>query len=217
MTEERRIADDTALGLFAYLDLTMAQTGFAVAGEAVELSERLDLSRLAAGLLARVAQLCDGFAGGQPRAVEEIQSLRAPIDEYWNLTRGRDIVEQRIAAMVISLVELELSDKIATNISESAAELISDATVGWRIVDLASQAITDELESDPHRRDGLSLYARRVIGEAAVLLQGVVVRRVGIRLALTGNSDEELSATTAVVDEILSAVAARIAGLGLSV
>lgn len=217
MTEERRIADDTALGLIALLDLTLAQAGFTGSPEAVDLSERLDIARLTAGLLTRVGQLCDGFAGGQPRAVTEIQTLRAPIDEYWNLTRGRDNVELHIAMMVVGLVELELVDRMIPQLSDSAAELLRDATVSWRIVDLGAQAVVEELARDPQRLDGLSLYARRVIGEAAVLVQGVVVRRTGLRVALTGDSDDELRATTAVVDEILSAVAARLSGTGLSV
>ena len=197
MTEERRIADDTALGLIAHLDLTLAQAGFADSPE--------------------VGRLCDGFAGGQPRAVAEIQTLRAPVDEYWNLTRGRDNVEARIATMVAALVELEVVDRMIPQLSESAAELLGDATVAWQVVDLGAQAVAEELERDPHRVDGLSLYARRVIGEAAVLLQGVVVRRTGLRVALTGEPDDELRATTAVVDQILSAVAARLSGMGLSV
>ena len=147
----------------------------------------------------------------------EIQTLRAPVDEYWNLTRGRDNVEARIATMVAALVELEVVDRMIPQLSESAAELLGDATVAWQVVDLGAQAVAEELERDPHRVDGLSLYARRVIGEAAVLLQGVVVRRTGLRVALTGEPDDELRATTAVVDQILSAVAARLSGMGLSV
>ena len=112
MSEERRPADDTALAMMAHLDLTMAEIGFAPTFEAIGLGERVDVSRLVAGLLLRVSQLCDGFAGGQACAVAEMETLRIPIDEFWAMTRPKDRVEQRLRILVAAALELELVERM---------------------------------------------------------------------------------------------------------
>ena len=203
--------------MMAHLDLTMAEIGFAPTFEAIGLGERVDVSRLVAGLLLRVSQLCDGFAGGQACAVAEMETLRIPIDEFWAMTRPKDRVEQRLRILVAAALELELVERMAPRLDASTVEAASDTTSAWRIVDLSSRAVVQELKTNPDRRDSLSLYARRVIGEAAVLVQGIVVRREGMRLALTGGLDPELQVSTVVVDGLLAAVATRVGALGLSV
>ena len=49
------------------------------------------------------------------------------------------------------------------------------------------------------------------------MCQRLVVRQPALLVALTGDSDDGLDASTAVLDEVLAAVAARVGRLGLSV
>ena len=63
----------------------------------------------------------------------------------------------------------------------------------------------------------MSLYARRLLGEAAVMAQRVLLRQEALRQAVVGGSEVASIDSSAVLDEVLAAVAARVGQLGLSV
>ncbi|MPN60070.1 hypothetical protein SDC9_207793 [bioreactor metagenome] len=49
------------------------------------------------------------------------------------------------------------------------------------------------------------------------MAQRLLVRQADLRIVLAGEADEELSISTAVLDDVLQATATRLAQLGLSV
>ena len=140
----------------------------------------------------------------------------SPVDEFWSMTRPRNLGEQRLRVMLMANLELELVQRVTAHVPEMAGEAIEPSASSWRAIDLGSQAVVSAIEA-ADRPDEMSLYARRLLGESAVMCQRLVGRQPALRVALTGDSDDGLDASTAVLDEVLAAVAARVGRLGLSV
>ena len=87
----------------------------------------------------------------------------------------------------------------------------------WRAIDHGSSQVLEATTTHTRSLDELSLYARRLLGEVVVMAQRLLVRQADLRIVLAGEADEELSISTAVLDDVLQATAARLAQLGLSV
>ena len=126
----------------------------------------------------------------------------SPVDEFWSMTRPRNLGEQRLRVMLMANLELELVQRVTAHVPEMAGEAIEPSASSWRAIDLGSQAVVSAIE-DADRPDEMSLYARRLLGESAVMCQRLVVRQPALRVALTGDSDDGLDASTAVLDEVI--------------
>lgn len=204
------------LAVLAYQNLRVAESLLVRAEESTELADLLPVARVAADALARFTLACDAIPGGQAAAQQAMEPIVSPVDEFWAMTRPRSRAEQRLRVMVVASTELEIVQRALAHIPEMAAEAIGPSAPAWRAIDHGSQATVAAIELAGNGSDELSLYARRLLGETAVMCQRVIVRQPALRVALTGGADEELTASTAVLDEVLAAVAARVAGLGLS-
>ncbi|MGB3954863.1 MAG: ferritin-like fold-containing protein [Brooklawnia sp.] len=204
------------LAVLAYQNLRVAESLLTRAEEPTELADRLPVARVAADALTRFTLACDAIPGGQTVAQQAMEPIVSPVDEFWAMTRPRSWAEQRLRVMVVASTELEVVQRALTHVPEMAAEAIGSTAAAWRAIDHGSQAAVAAVQLGGNGSDELSLYARRLLGETAVMCQRVIVRQPALRVALTGGMDEELTASTAVLDEVLAAVAARVAGLGLS-
>lgn len=193
----------------------MAQSLLQREAGATDLGDLLPVARIAADALVRFTQACDAIPGGQTAAQAAMVPIISPVDEFWSMTRPRNLGEQRLRVMLVANLELELVQRVTAHVPEMAGEAIEPSASSWRAIDLGSQAVVSAIEDAD--RPTMSLYARRLLGESAVMCQRLVVRQPALRVALTGDSDDGLDASTAVLDEVLAAVAARVGQLGLSV
>lgn len=209
-------AGTSLLALLAYQNLRVAQSLLRPEEGPTDLGELLPVARIAAEALTRFTHACDAIAGGQTAAQAAMVPITSPVDEFWSMTRPRNLGEQRLRVMVVANLELELVQRVIEHVPEIAGETLEPAAALWRVIDLGSQGVVRAIEQ-ADGPDEMSLYARRLLGESAVMSQRLVVRQPALRVALTGESDDNLSASTAVLDEVLAAVAARVGQLGLSV
>lgn len=216
MSNQNQAEPTTALlGLVGYLDLCIGES--LCASAEAGLGERLLAARLSAETLQRSVRVCDAIVGGQNAARSAIESVTSPVDEFWAVTKPRVLVEQQLRLMVVASTELELVQRVAGPVSELAREAIAPTAGLWRAIDHGSSQTLEAIADQTRSVDELSLYARRLLGETAVMTQRLIVRQQTLRVALVGQPDDDLSASTALLDEVLGAVTARIAQLGLSV
>lgn len=209
-------AGTSLLALLAYQNLRVAQSLLHREAGATDLGDLLPAARIAADALVRFTQACDAIPGGQTAAQTAMVPIISPVDEFWSMTRPRNLGEQRLRVMLMANLELELVQRVTAHVPEMAGEAIEPSASSWRAIDLGSQAVVSAIK-DADSADEMSLYARRLLGESAVMCQRLVVRQPALREALTGDSDDGLDASTAVLDEVLAAMAARVGRLGLSV
>lgn len=216
MTNALTQSGTALLAIIAYQNLCLAESVQASGSDRGDLAGRLATARLGADALARFTRACDAIPGGQSAAQLAIEPIVSPVDEFWAMTRPRVAVERLLRVLVVASLELELVQAAEANIPEEAWEVAAPNSGLWRAIDLGAGAVAADM-ADARNTDELSLYARRTLGEAAVLGQRLLVRQPGLRWALTADDDQDLNASTKALDEVLAGVAARLAGQGLAV
>jgi hypothetical protein len=196
------------LAVLAYQDLCVAEALLRASASIDDLDERLQIGRVAGEALTRCNQACDEIPGGQAAALAAMKPITSPIDEFWTMTRPRVLVEQYLRVLAVSVFELELAQRSDLELAEVGL---------WRAIDHGAGRVHQAITEHQRSVDELSLYARRLVGEVAVMAQRLIVRQEALRAALTGQPDDELDASGAVLDDVLASVAARLGQLGLSV
>lgn len=207
----------TLLALLGYLSLSLAESLMPREGGATDLADRLPVARVSAEALARFTQACDAIPGGQSAALQAMEPIAGPVDEFWAMTRPRVRVEQRLRVLAVASLELELVQRARDHVPDVVWEAIEPSAGIWRAIDHGSQITMDAIADHSRSVDELSLYARRLLGEAAAMGQRLMIRQAPLRQALTGQPDDDVTVSVAVLDEVLSGVAARLGQLGLSV
>ena len=205
------------LAWLAYQNLWVAESLIAHQGVRTELGDRLTVARLSSDALCRFTAACDAIPGGQSAAQESMAPMLSPVDEFWTMTKPRVQVEQRLRLLVLASIELELVQRLEDRLPEPARSVLTPAAGLWRAIDHGSSQVLEATTTHTRSVDELSLYARRLLGEVVVMAQRLLVRQADLRIVLAGEADEELSISTAVLDDVLQATAARLAQLGLSV
>lgn len=205
------------LALLAYQNLRVAESLLPHDGGVTDFADRLTVARISAGVLTRFTQACDAIPGGQNAAHAAMEPIISPVDEFWSMTRPRVRVEQRLRVMAVASLELELVQRAQDNVPDIAWEAMEPSAALWRAIDHGSQSTIQAIVDHTRSADEMSLYARRLLGEAAVMGQRVLMRQEPLRRALTGVLDEDFSASTERLDEVLAGVATRLGQLGLSV
>ncbi|WIY83772.1 ferritin-like fold-containing protein [Propionimicrobium sp. PCR01-08-3] len=214
------IASEPCTALLAWLgyqNLWVAESSIVRSGSQTELADRLTVARLSADALDRCLQACDAIPGGQSAAAEKMAPIVSPVDEFWAVTKPRVQVEQRLRLMVLASVELELVQRLEDRLPEPAKSVLTSEAGLWRTIDDGGSQVADAINGHTRSADELSLYGRRLLGEVVVMAQRLLVRQPDLRIVLAGESDDELSISTAVLDEVLQSTAARLTQLGLSV
>lgn len=216
MNSDAAIEPGTALlALLAYQQMSMVES--VLRADSDDLAERLAVARMAADALVRSTRLCDAIPGGQNGAVVAMEPMVSPVDEFWLMTRPRIPVELWLRAAAVAALEIELLQRVAPHLGVVATEVVAAEAGAWRAIDHGGRAVAQAIASGQASVDELSLYARRLLGESAVMTQRLVVRQPGLRRALTGTTDEDLTASSALLDDLLGALGERLRSMGLSV
>lgn len=217
-TEAKSVASRTVLALLAYQNLCNAEVLLGRPSADQQLVDRVPIARLSGEALARFTRLCDAIPGGQSAAIAAMRPLASPIDEFLAVTAPRVRGEQMVRLLLANSLQLELVGRVLPDqVSETTTEVIAADAGLWRTIDYAASAVLDALGTNQRAADELSAYARRLLGDATVAGQRLLVREEGLRRALTGQIDPDLIAVTPVLDEMLAASASRLTQLGLSV
>lgn len=205
------------LALLACQGMCVAESLMRGEGANRDLEERLTAARFSAEALAQFAQACDAVPGGPGAARTAFEPIVGLVDEFWLMTKPRARAEQWLRVMAVATFELELVQRASDHLCDADWEPVDSAAGLWRAIDHGSQVTLQAISDRSSSIDDLSLYARRLLGETAMLGQRLLVRQQPLRQALTGQPDDEVTVSTAVLGEVLSAVAARLSQLGLSV
>lgn len=205
------------LAWIAYQNMVLAESSVVRYADQSDLTDRLVIARLSSEALNRSMQVLDVIPGGQSGSEQAIEPIMSPVDEFWSVTKPRVQVEQRLRLMVVASIELELVLRLEQRLPEPAREILTNATSLWRTIDHGGSQVLAAVEEKTRSVDELSLYARRLLGETVVMAQRLLVRAPDLRIVISGEADDELSVSTAVLHEVLQTTAARLSQLGLRV
>lgn len=199
------------LATLAYVNLRVAES--LMAGPIDDLGQRAGRARLAGDALARFSSLCDALPGGFAAAQEVLVRAASPVDEFDTMTTPRTESERWFRLAAVTNWEVEFVQALVDRAPDLVPEAAQVSPGLWRRLSAAGEAIKATTPENQSAADALALYGRRLLGEATVLCQRLIVRDEAFRLTIAGEIDEDLVISGRFINELLAAVWARLAKL----
>jgi hypothetical protein len=182
---------------------------------APDLHRRAVLSEMAASEIGNYRRLAERLAelGVDPEAA------MAPYAEallaYHDQTEPRDWLEALTKAYVGDSIADDFFREVAAFLGERDRDLVLDVLHDSRYQEFAAGEITVAIESDDKVRSRLSMWARRLVGEALSQAQRVAAQRPALAtLIVTGIGDQ--AGVQSLLKRLAQAHAARMSAVGLN-
>lgn len=203
------------LGMLAYGQLTAFDRMAADAKLAPDLDRRAMLSEMAGSEIANyrrvVARLVE--LGADPdRATEP---FRIALGQYHDQTEPNDWLEALTKAYVGDSIADDFIREVAQFLREPDRDLVLDVVHDTRYADFAAAEIRAALQADPRVANRLSMWARRLVGEAITQAQLVAASRPTFAVLLTSGGGD-LGGVAAMLTRLTTAHTARMDAIGLN-
>ncbi|RBQ07184.1 hydroxylase [Micromonospora sp. LHW51205] len=200
-------------GLVAYGELLAFDRLAADARLAPDLGRRAALSEMAAAEIAHYRWLTDRLAawGVTPEEamVPYVEALRA----YHDSTEPRDWAEAVTKAYVGDAITDDFLRGIADGLDGPERTLLLDVLHDSRYAEFAAAEIRAAIEADPRAAGRLSMWARRLLGEALSQAGRVTAADRGALSALIGRTGGDVPG---LLRRLTEAHAARMTAVGLN-
>lgn len=203
------------LGVLAYAEILAFDRMAADARLAPDLRRRAVLSEMAAREIDNYCRLAErlGELGVDPEAA--MTPFTAPLQEYHEQTEPNDWLEALTKAYVGDGLADDFYREIAKFLGSPDRELVLDVLHESRFSEFAAVEIRAAIAADPKVANRLSMWARRLVGEALSQAQRVAAERVDLTvLIVTGMSDQ--AGVTALFKRLTSHHTARMTAVGLN-
>lgn len=207
------------LALFGYAELRAMEALAAGAALAPDTTERIALLRFAGqrygnhrALVAAIASVADTTNESEAAAVMTL--MARPVDEFHRHTEAKSWPEV--------LVSLQAADGLAADFYRAVADGSDDLGLLADLADpsageaqqFAAERIDDLVVAEPRLSGRLTLWARRVVGEAMTQGQRLVGDDPELAEVLTGReAGPDLAAASTLFGRLLSSHTTRMAGL----
>ncbi|SCG66191.1 ferritin-like fold-containing protein [Micromonospora humi] len=200
-------------GLVAYGELLAFDRLAADARLAPDLRRRAALSEMAAAEIAHYRWLADrlGALGVAPEEAMTpyVDALRA----YHDSTEPRDWAEAVTKAYLGDAITDDFLRRLAAGLTGPDRALLLDVLHDTRYVEFAAAEIRAALAADPGAAGRLSMWARRLLGEALSQAGRVAAADRGALVALIGRAGVDVPT---LLRELTEAHAARMSAAGLT-
>ncbi|TQN30474.1 tRNA-(MS[2]IO[6]A)-hydroxylase MiaE-like protein [Haloactinospora alba] len=186
---ERGVVD--LLGLLAYAELV----AFFRTAEHAELAPTLEakgkLAGLAAGEYANHERLYTGLVQRGADPEEAMRPFVAPLDAWHARTEPQDWLESLVKIYVGLGIAGDFYRKVAELTDEGTRELATSAVADTQRAEFIAPQVRAAVEADPALGGRLSLWARRLVGEALSQAQSVAASRMDLAVLLAGGAQED--------------------------
>jgi len=203
------------LGLLAYAELVAFDQMAADARLAPDLRRRAALSEMAAREIDNYGRLA---ARLEELGVEPEQAMDPyvdPLRAYHEQTEPRDWLEALAKAYVGDGVADDFYREVAAHLDPPDRELVLDVLHDSRHADFAAAELRAAIAVDPKVANRLSMWARRLVGEALSQAQRVAAERIALAsLIVSGAGD--LDELQALFKRLTQAHTARMSAVGLN-
>lgn len=179
------------------------------------LAGRAALAGMAAAEIGHFQQLCGRLEamGASPAAAME--PFRASVNAFHDSTAPSSWLEGLVKAYVGDGIAADFYREVADFVDESTRQLVLGVLEDTGHAEFAVREVRAAIEATPSISGRLSLWARRLVGEAISQAQHVVAERDPLTdLLVAGTGD--LSGVSALIKRLTTAHATRMSALGLS-
>lgn len=203
------------LGLVAYGQLLAFDRMAADARLAPDLDRRAMLSEMAAAEIAHYRRLADRLAEFDVTAEAAMAPFRDSLLGYHDSTVPHDWLEALTKAYVGDAIADDFLREVAELLGEPDRRLLLDVLHDTRYADFAAVEIRSALTADPTLAHRLSMWARRLVGEALSQANRVAAARPPL-ITLIGRGTGDPAGVQALFRRLTTAHTARMSAVGLN-
>jgi hypothetical protein len=203
------------LGLLAYAELVAFDQMAADARLAPDLQRRAVLSEMAAREIDAYGRLAARLSELGVAAEDAMRPYVAALRDYHDQTPPKDWLEALAKAYVGDGVADDFYREIAGYLDPADRDLVLDVLHDSRHADFAAAELRAAIAADPKIANRLSMWARRLVGEALSQAQRVAAERVELA-ALIASGGGDLAELQGLFKRLTQAHTARMAAVGLN-
>jgi 1,2-phenylacetyl-CoA epoxidase catalytic subunit len=203
------------LGMLAYAELLAFDRMAYDATLAPDLNRRAMLSEMAAVEIANHRRVLDRLVklGAEPE--QAMAPFRAALDAYHSQTQPSDWLEALAKAYVGDSIANDFAREVARGLSPADRDLVLEVLRESRYADFAAAEIRQALIGDESQTNRLSMWARRLVGEALTQAQRVAAERPAFT-DLLANVPDAGGDVAAMLRRLTTAHTERMAAIGLN-
>jgi hypothetical protein len=203
------------LGVLAYAELTAFDRLAEDARLAPTLDGRAALARMAAAEIAHHERLAARLEELGVDVVAAMTPFVAALDAFHDGTRASTWLEGLVKAHVGDGLATDFYREVAVFLPEPDRALVEEVLADTGHADFAVREVRAAIAADPTLAGRLSLWARRLVGEALTQSQAVMAEHDQLAdLIITGTGD--LAGVGALLQRITRAHTARMTAVGLN-
>jgi len=203
------------LGMLAYGELLAFDRMAADARLAPDTNRRAVLSEMAGNEIANHRRLTARLIEIGAAPDEAMRPFHAALADYHDQTEPNDWLEAVTKAYVGDSIADDFFREIAEFLEQTDRQLVLDVLHDSRYGEFAADEIRSAIAADPNVANRLSMWARRLMGEALSQAQRVAAERQAfINLLVSGA--EEPNDVAGLLRRLTSAHTARMAAVGLN-
>jgi hypothetical protein len=213
MVDRRAIVD--LLGVLAYAELTAFDRLAEDARLAPNLAGRAALSRMAAAEIGHHVRLTERIEELGVNPANAMAPFVAPLDAFHNSTRTSGWLEGLVKAYVGDGLASDFYREIAAFLPKPDRELVEEVLADTGHAEFAVREIQAAVRANSRLVGRLSLWGRRLLGEAISQSQAVIADRDQLaHLIMTGTGD--LTGLGRLIERITAGHTERMKNLGLN-
>ena len=183
---------------------------------APDVSRRAVLSEMAASEILNYRRIAARLTalGADPEAA--MAPFRQPLDDYHDQTQPSSWLEALTKAYVGDSIADDFVREVAQGLAPPDRDLVLEVVHDSQYADYAAQEIQQALAEDPSAGNRLSMWARRLVGEALRQSQRVAAERPALAQLLVSGGDGDLSMLASMLKRLTAAHTARMTAVGLN-
>jgi len=203
------------LGVLAYGELSAFDRMAADARMAPTTALRAALSEVAAQEMGHYRKLVNRLAelGADPQAA--MAPFIEAVETFHHRTEPRTWGEALVKAYVGDGLAADFYREVAEYVDDSTRQLVTEALADSGNAAFAIREVGALISSDPTAASRLSLWARRLVGEAITQAQRVAAERDALTMLIVGGVGD-LTGISLLIDRIMSKHTQRMTAIGLS-